>query len=83
MPDLRVPGADLVRRAQPSSVNVGGIRMSMIATSGSCSSTSRSSSSADDACAATSIPARRRNVAMPSRMSALSSAITTRTAAPR
>ena len=44
---------------RPSSVCVGGIRMSTIATSGSCSSTSRSSSSARAACATTSIPARR------------------------
>ena len=38
--------------------------------------------SGEDACAATSMSARRRSVAMPSRIRMLSSAITTRTAAP-
>ena len=67
----------------PSSVCVGGMRMSTIATSGSCSSTAASSSSGSDASATTSMPAPRTNDAMPSRTSGLSSAITTRTGAPR
>ena len=66
----------------PSSVCVGGMRMSTMATSGWCSSTAASSSSASAASATTSMPSLRTNDAMPSRNSGLSSAITTRTAAP-
>jgi hypothetical protein len=66
----------------PSSVWVGGMRMSTMATSGSWRSTAASSSSAVDASATTSIPSPRTNDAMPSRNSRLSSAITTRTGAP-
>jgi hypothetical protein len=53
-----------------------------MATSGSCSSTATSNSSALEASATTSTPSTRTNVAMPARSSWLSSAITTRTAAP-
>src|SRR4051812_39587575 len=55
--------------------------MSTIAASGRWPSTSRRSSSPDAASATTSIPARRSSEAIPSRMSRLSSAITTRMAA--
>ena len=52
---------------RPSSVCVGGMRMSTIATSGACASTSRSSSVGGRASAATSIPASRSSAATPSR----------------
>ena len=62
---------------------VGGILMSTIATSGRRDSTRRSSSSASAALPTTSKPASVSRRARPSRSSIASSAITTRTAAPR
>ena len=63
---------------RPSSVWVGGIRMSTIATSGRCSRTAASSSSAVQAWATTLNPASTSRRAMPSRSSTESSARTIR-----
>ena len=60
----------------PSSVCVGGIRMSVTATAGLCARTLRSRSSASDACAATSKPASSSSRARPARSRTESSAST-------
>src|SRR4051794_13683741 len=63
---------------RPSSVCVGGIRRSTIATSGPCSPTDSTSASPSSACATTSNPASVSSSATPSRSSIVSSARTTR-----
>src|SRR6478735_10201334 len=63
----------------PSSVRVGGIWMSITATSGLWAPTFRRRSTASPACATTSKPASSSRRTMPSRSSAWSSPITTRT----
>jgi hypothetical protein len=77
--DPGMPRADLAAAAQPSSVNVGGMRMSTIATSAGARRPPAALAGAEPR--GTSIP-RAQSEAMPSR-TGLSSAITTRTAAPR
>ena len=68
---------------RPSSALSGGMRTSMIATSGVCARTLRSRSSASPACATTSKPASSSRRAAPSRSRTASSAITIRMGSPR
>ena len=73
------------RRRRPSSVCVGGIRMSTIATSGACSRRRRAAAPSAVVGLGGDLDTRPRSssAAIPLRTSRLSSAITTRTAAPR
>jgi hypothetical protein len=66
----------------PSSLCVGGIRMSTTATSGRCSATAASSASPSDTAAQIVCPRSSSSRVSPSRSSAASSAITTRTTTP-
>jgi hypothetical protein len=66
----------------PSSLCVGGIRMSTTATSGRCSATAASSVSPSDTAAQIVCPRSSSSRVSPSRSSAASSAITTRTTTP-
>ena len=67
---------------RPSSVWVGGMRMSTIATSGGWLDRQRAARSTVPTCATTSTPASRSSAASPSRTISMSSAITTRTGTP-
>ena len=84
MPDPRVPRADLVRRAQPfvgerrRHPDVDDRHVGLVLVD-----RAQQLVGATPPAPPPRSPARRRSVAMPSRMSRLSSAITTRTAAPR
>jgi hypothetical protein len=80
-----VPGNSFLSSSaarSPSSVCVGGIRMSTTATSGRCSATAVSSPSPSGTAAHTLCPRSSSSRISPSRRSAASSAITTRISSP-